>query len=197
LSDGTGVTNQALAAPTVLFICTANQCRSPMAEAIAQEWITGHGALGVVGSAGFLPGDVGVHPGSVRAMSRRGVDISAHRSRQLTPELVDWANLVVTMERAHLMSLAEFSPTVIERAFPLRELDSLAALIGPRRADETVLAWSTRAAAARLPGAVLHYGTDDDVVDPMGRGSRAFRRTAEELDTLISRVFDSVFPTGV
>jgi protein-tyrosine-phosphatase len=100
------------------------------------------------------------------------------------------------MERAHLMSLAEFSPTVVQRAFPLRELDSLASLIGPRRAGETVLGWSTRAAAARLPGAVLHYGTDDDVVDPMGKGTRAFRRTADELEELIGRVFGWAFPTG-
>lgn len=196
MSDVTGPSPKPLDAPTVLFICTANQCRSPMAEAIGRTWVTAHGAQAVVGSAGFLPGDVGVHPGSVRAMARRGVDISAHRSRQLTPELVDWANLVITMERAHLMSLAEFSPTVVHRAFPLRELDSLASLIGPRRADETMLGWSTRAAAARLPGAVLHYGTDDDVVDPMGKGTRAFRRTADELEELIGRVFGWAFPTG-
>ncbi|MFM7508117.1 MAG: hypothetical protein ACKO5A_01025 [Actinomycetota bacterium] len=192
--DAAGETQAPLEAPTLLFICTANQCRSPMAEALATSWVEQHSVTAGIASAGLLPGDVAVHPGSVLALRRRGIDISAHRSRQLTPDLVNWANLVITMERTHLMSLAEFSPTVIDRAFPLRELDALATLIGPRRADETVLAWSTRASAARLPGAVLHYGTDDDVADPMGKGSRAFRRTAEELDVLINRVLGSVFP---
>jgi protein-tyrosine phosphatase len=183
-------------APTILFICTANQCRSPMAEALATTWVQQHGVVAGISSAGVLPGDVPVQPGAVRARRRRGIDWSAHRSRQISPAYLEWAQLIVTMERTHLMHLAEISPAVVDRSFPLRELDALVALVGPRRSDESLLAWSHRASAARLPGAVVHYGTDDDVADPMGKGNRAFRRTAEELEALIGRVLTAALPPG-
>jgi predicted protein tyrosine phosphatase len=73
---------------TILFICTGNVCRSPMAEALFQRAVAGRGEFRVF-SAGL--GAVDGHPPtahSVTAMQELGMDISGQRSRMLTTDLV-------------------------------------------------------------------------------------------------------------
>lgn len=79
----------------VLMVCTGNICRSPMAEALLKA-----AAPELSVSSAGLAAVVG-HPADALAqalLSERGLDLSAHRGRQLTPELVLEADLVLTME---------------------------------------------------------------------------------------------------
>ena len=73
---------------TILFICTGNVCRSPMAEALFRHAVRGRGEFRVL-SAGLGAAD-GQPPTqhSVTAMRELGMDISAQRSRMLTTDLV-------------------------------------------------------------------------------------------------------------
>lgn len=93
----------------LLFVCSGNTCRSPMAEAIAleglrrREWK--HVAVSSAGSSA-----VGGAPASEHALqvaAEHGLDLGAHRSSQLTPERVEWADLILTMSPAHLAVVAE------------------------------------------------------------------------------------------
>jgi protein-tyrosine phosphatase len=93
----------------VLFVCTGNTCRSPMAEALARDEIRRRGWKNVsVGSAG-----VSAAPGSpasenaIAAVRGRGLDLSAHRARQLRPELIGWADVILAMGPAHLRVIEE------------------------------------------------------------------------------------------
>ena len=88
----------------ILFVCTGNTCRSPLAEGIARAELDRRGWKHVsVGSAG-----IAAHPGaaasehSVTVAARHGIDLGRHRSRPLTPELVGWADLVLAMGPSHL-----------------------------------------------------------------------------------------------
>lgn len=88
----------------ILFVCTGNTCRSPLAEAIARDEVAKRGWRHVtVASAGVAarPGD-GASEHSVTVARRHGVDLAGHRSQPLTHDLVSWADLVLVMSRSHL-----------------------------------------------------------------------------------------------
>lgn len=96
----------------ILFVCTGNTCRSPMAEGIfnelARRWRIGGIQAGSAGLAAF-PGDDPAE-NAVRVMAEWGIDISAHRSRALTPALLEETDAVVCMTPAHRTALAPYFP---------------------------------------------------------------------------------------
>jgi protein-tyrosine-phosphatase len=88
----------------ILFVCTGNTCRSPMAQVIAQDFLASQGLPAVsVRSAGVaaFPGARASGKASVVA-SRAGLDLSGHRSELLDEELVAWAEVVIVMEAHHI-----------------------------------------------------------------------------------------------
>jgi glycine hydroxymethyltransferase len=108
---------------TILFICTGNVCRSPMAEALFRHAIKGRGGFRVVSAGiGALDGQPPT-PHSVRAMRELGVDISGQRSRKLTTELVRSADIILGMTHGHVDTVALLYPSVAEKTFLLREFD--------------------------------------------------------------------------
>lgn len=93
----------------LLFVCTGNTCRSPMAEAIARHRITQLGWSDVeVASAGVSAWEGGPPSGgAVRAATAGGLDLSDHSSTCLSPELVEWADLILTMSASHVILAQE------------------------------------------------------------------------------------------
>lgn len=77
----------------ILFVCVENAGRSQMAEAFAKKW---GGDKFVVSSAGNKPADK-VNPMAAQAMMEKGIDISANKPTQLTRQMADEADLIVTM----------------------------------------------------------------------------------------------------
>jgi protein-tyrosine-phosphatase len=87
----------------ILLVCTGNICRSPLAAALLDRALQRRGAEGVVvASAGTGAWDgAPVSEGAYLIGLERGLDLSAHRARLLTRELVDEADLILTMARHH------------------------------------------------------------------------------------------------
>ncbi len=93
----------------LLFVCTGNTCRSPMAAAVARDAVARRGWRHVaVRSAGLsaLTGTPAAE-NAVRVVGERGLDLSGHEARALTPELVEWADLVLGMSPSHLIGIAD------------------------------------------------------------------------------------------
>ena len=93
----------------VLFVCTGNTCRSPMAEVIARRRLRERGWIHVeVASAGVAAWGGGpASGGAVRAAAAHGLDLSQHTSARLTSEAVESADLILTMSAAHLERVVE------------------------------------------------------------------------------------------
>ena len=88
----------------LLFVCTGNTCRSPMAAAIARKLAAERGLHDVeVSSAGTGAAEgAGASDGALLVAMEQGLDLASHRSRPLTRELVRDADLVLAMGGGHL-----------------------------------------------------------------------------------------------
>lgn len=88
----------------ILFVCTGNTCRSPLAEVIARREVIARGWLDVeVESAGTSanPGSP-ASDGSLLVALEHGLDLGAHQARPLTRALIGNADLILTMSASHL-----------------------------------------------------------------------------------------------
>ncbi len=97
----------------ILFVCTGNTCRSPMAEAIARDLVERAGPSPIqvlVASAGTSGGGGGATPEAVAAMRHMGLDLTRHRSRALTRQMIDDADEIYAMTASHARSILSLAP---------------------------------------------------------------------------------------
>lgn len=108
---------------TVLFVCSGNTCRSPMASALLRDALADRPEDGIsteVRSAGASAfGGSPASPEAIEAMARLGIDLTTHRSAALTRELVRNAERVYTMTEAHRLAVLTLDPTADDRVLPL------------------------------------------------------------------------------
>lgn len=108
---------------TILFLCTGNVCRSPMAEGLFRHAVQGRGEFRILSAGlGAVDGQAPTNH-SVQAMKEVGIDISWQRSRALTAELVRSADLILGMTHSHTETVALLYPKAAEKTFLLREFD--------------------------------------------------------------------------
>jgi low molecular weight protein-tyrosine phosphatase len=177
----------------VLFVCTANICRSPMAAALLADQLARRGVPATITSAGLLESGRVVADGTVRVLGARGLDVRAHVSQQLAPDLVEASDLVLGMEHRHLQEAALMAGGGWGRVFTLREIVRRGEAAGARWPGETLTAWIGRVSSGRTPKDLVG-AWGDDIDDPYGQHDDAYRATLAEIDDLVSRLVELAWP---
>jgi len=113
---------------SILFVCTANQCRSPMAEMLMKDTLKKMDLQQtvLVESAGTWA--EGGHPATghgIVAMAQRGLDSSRHRTQPITEALVNQFDLILTMEAGHKESIQVEFPENADKVFMLSEMSGV------------------------------------------------------------------------
>ena len=124
----------------LLFVCSGNVCRSPMAEAMALEWAPVHGADVLVRSAGTLKlVDHAAAPKAVAVCREIGVDCSRHRSQPLTAALIEWADVVAVMELQHAIDVRKLVANL-----PEEKIVNMGAYVGLPEIADPIGSWTKR-----------------------------------------------------
>jgi protein-tyrosine phosphatase len=174
----------------VLFVCTANQCRSPLAAAL----LTARAPALVVQSAGVQADGVSpATPSTIDAGRALHVDLQGHRTRRLDAAMVQAADLVVGMERQHVREAAILAPGAFARSFTLKELVRRGTAAGPRVPTETLPAWLGRVNSGRRPVDMLGTSRDDDLEDPTADPLIDHGGTARAIDELVASMVDLIW----
>jgi protein-tyrosine phosphatase len=138
----------------ILFVCTGNICRSPMAEGILKDKLYNRRIRGEVDSAGLEEFHVGDAPDKRAQITslNHGIDISGHRARLVTPDDFDRFDKIFIMDSYHYQQLATMSRSDTD----MQKVDYIRNMVEP--------------------------GRNLEVADPWYNGMQAFENTFEQLD---------------
>jgi protein-tyrosine phosphatase len=180
----------------ILTVCSHNRTRSVMTAAMLQSMLDDRFGAGtaIVRSLGFGPEGLASIPDAVAAMRRRGLDTSAHRSRQVDKANVEPADLVLTSERDHVIKVAALSPMAYRQSMTLPEFLMLAGLSEPEPED-SLRSWVTSLTAERTARDYI-TGDIDEIIDPTGLSPRAFEAAVVAMEAQCQRVVELVARLG-
>ncbi len=143
---------------TILFVCTGNICRSPMAEGLFAELVKGRDDVRVLSAGlGAVDGQPASRP-AVEVMRELGLNIAHHTSLALRPGMIDQATFIFTMTTQQRDVLHALYPESADKIFALRDISPVAAHESP------------------------------DIADPIGASVDVYRRTRDEIRAALPAV---------
>jgi protein-tyrosine-phosphatase len=169
----------------VLFVCTGNVCRSPMAEGFLRLHAATRGLDIDVRSTGThaWEGRAATWDGR-RVMAELECPIEEHRTLALTGRLVDWADLILGLSTEHVAEVTRLYPQAGGRTFTLKEFVRLLPALPPFEDTKSWLSAASEAQRETGSGDMDDY----DVDDPFGERQEAYRRVANEIKGLIDEL---------
>jgi protein-tyrosine phosphatase len=190
----------------LLYVCTGNVCRSPVAERLTRCGLAarlGEEASRIVVESAGTWGHEGspMEPHAAETLATYGGTADGFSGRELLAEHVVAADVVLTATREHREHVIALDPASIRRVFTLKELARLARAVDPDRlptADVVLRARSLVREASTLRRRVrARTPADDDVADPYGAPMYAYRTCASEIAAAVAAVLDTMVGASV
>jgi protein-tyrosine phosphatase len=178
----------------VLFVCTGNLCRSPSAALFLRQQLGGAGSEVTVHSAGTVEVGVGTPRALLVEGRALGIDLADHLPRMIDPDMIQAADLVVSLTRQHLRETVIAVPSSFPRTFTLREIVRRGVHTGPRGAAEDLGAWLTRLHDGRRRTDLMGASPDDDIVDPLGGTPDDYRQMLTDVLGLTETLRNLAWP---
>ncbi|WP_395690776.1 adenylyl-sulfate kinase [Nocardioides sp.] len=168
----------------VLFVCTANICRSPFMELLSRHLVDPEASISFssAGTHGFLSSEM--DPVMAETLSSRGVSTTAFRSRPFATDMLAHADLVLTAEAAHRQFILDDHPASFRKVFTLGQFAEAVRAAGPDLVGRDLL----DAVGSRR-------GPSDptlDIPDPYGRGPEPAEECAVALEELLRVVLPAL-----
>lgn len=189
---------------SVLIVCHANLCRSPLAERLARRtFLDRMGALAadfdVVSAGTHAWTGRPMHPLAAEVLREREADDAQFASQRLTADLVARADLILTAARRQRSECVRLVPAAVRRAFTIPQFGRLCAAmpefalasIWPPTARLHALIKELQLLRSRVPVAV---GDADDLRDPVQLPIEAFRQCATEIQETLDAMTELIAP---
>jgi protein-tyrosine phosphatase len=180
---------------TVLFVCTANLCRSPLAENLFRASLGRLGLDWEAASAGLRARDgLPMHPHAAEVLLERGVSTEGWASRRLSVSRIAAADLVLTAEVAHRQAVVTVAPAAVRYSFTLLQFSQLLSLgpaeAGPggQQAGPDLIRYA-ELARSRPQNRDSHLL---ELSDPIGKPIEAFRATADRITEALREIEEAL-----
>lgn len=106
---------------TVLFVCTGNSCRSPMAEGFLREMLKEKKEIKIDSCGTMFSSFSGPTPQAIKMMKEYEIDISSYKTKSFSKDLINTADLILVMEKKHKWRAWGLNPEVENKTFLLKE----------------------------------------------------------------------------
>jgi len=140
----------------LLYVCTGNTCRSPMAEAVQKKIDR---TMNVRSAGIYAHGGESINPYAKQVLQEKGISIH-HESTTVTEELMEWADIVLTMTGSHKLLLSTYFPAYMDKCVTLMEY---------AKNKQNALKLETY-----------------DIEDPFGQSISVYRQTLAQIEKFIS-----------
>ena len=169
----------------ILYLCTGNIYRSPMAQAITNVRARELGQDVVASSAGILGGGQPIAGRALAALGTMQDEVSGHLARPVLQGSLEESDLILGMERLHVREAAVMAPMAWDRTFTLKEIVRRGERIGPRPAVMPLGEWLQEVVRDRTRADLLGSSPDDDVEDMVEMSALEIRQVTKELKRLV------------
>jgi protein-tyrosine-phosphatase len=182
----------------ILFVCTGNTCRSPLAEGMLRHMLQGEKLEAEVRSAGVSAGNgSSISRNSAAVLQEKGIEHKLTTSALIEPD-VEWADVILTMTMGHKGIVIQRHPQALEKIFTLKEFveddplvleaidtrTKLTAELQLKQALSQPISDDERSQIVRLNKNI----SDHDISDPFGGSLDAYRLTAKEIELLLKKL---------